>query len=121
MFDRLLNATIDTMSKHLASSLRKGGILHHPFYQPVMKFGQRYSPTPVNEEKAMQAGAEVLVCYTLAGFSSGVMVYSVKKYFDLEKHNRLELEQLKQKSRQEIEEAMKQLRQSKWSSGQDNG
>lgn len=41
VLDRLIDATIDTISKRLASSLRKGDVLHHPkFNQSIVKYGQ---------------------------------------------------------------------------------
>eukprot|EP00474_Spongospora_subterranea_P008054 CRZ08512.1 hypothetical protein [Spongospora subterranea] len=112
VFNHLINNTIDTMTKHLVSSLRKGGILHHTkFHQSIVKFGQGYCPKPVSNEEAMEAGAELLVCYTLAGSSITCMVYQAKKYLDGIKYVRLETEQLKQTHQQEVEQAMKQLRQ----------
>ncbi|KAK6792500.1 hypothetical protein RDI58_011581 [Solanum bulbocastanum] len=65
---------------------------------------------PVSDEKAMEACAEMLVCYTLAGSAITCMVYQGKKYWDGIKYVRLETEQLKQTHRQEVEQDMKQLR-----------
>ncbi|WMV26920.1 hypothetical protein MTR67_020305 [Solanum verrucosum] len=70
------------MTKHLASSMRNGGVLHRTrLHQSVIKFGQRYYTGPVSDAKATKAGAEMLVCYTLLGVTYTAVFWHYKNIF----------------------------------------
>lgn len=89
---KLIDAAVDVISKPLASSLGKSDALHPKFRQSIVKYGQRYHYKPVDEEKAIQTAANLLVRYMTKGAFSIAVVYLARSIY-LDYQNVSELEQ----------------------------
>ncbi|PHT77130.1 hypothetical protein T459_20652 [Capsicum annuum] len=56
----LYDATVETIARPLAYSLKKGGASYPKFRQTIVKMGQRYHAAAVGEEKAIETAANDL-------------------------------------------------------------
>ncbi|XP_016579538.2 uncharacterized protein LOC107877402 [Capsicum annuum] len=104
----LYDATVETIARPLAYSLKKGGASYPKFRQTIVKMGQRYHDAAVGEEKAIETAANDLSHCVMLCAAWAAVYYEMDRYFDRRMQRALavnqELKQLHQKALRIFEE-----------------